>query len=221
MTTQLERTPATAAYYDDTPTVPFEIPPVVETTDGCAAGQHLNTVVGALVEEAKQSGLPQEDGMFLLGDINSKHLAFSQETITPENSPPIEVSRLVVVAPSDNLHYYYHCAKVSSGDHAAFDFSVHEEHVAGTKSARFVGSTDTDSPTELSSVATEISTKCAENLIDVVVIEKQEGRLTDEALHDIVTPLTSHEAVRRHPMRQFFSKAAMTLSNIIKPHAAA
>lgn len=222
MTTYLERTPATATYYDDTPTIPFEIPPVVETTDGCAAGQRLNMVVETLVKQAERSELPSDiDGTFILGDIDSEHLVFSQETITTENGAPIEVCRLEVVAPTDNLHYYYRCTKVSAGDHTAFDFKVHEENVAGTQNARFVGSTDAEQSSELSDVAAEISTQLAETLIDVVSTKNQEGSLSTEDLHDIVTPLTSPEVVPHHPLRRFFGKVAVALSSIRNPHAAA
>ena len=221
MTTYLERTPTMAADYDDTPTIPFEIPPVVETTDGCTAGQRLNTVVETLVKQAEQAELPSDTDGFILGNIDSEHLVFSQETITPENGPPIEVSRLEVAAPSDNLHYYYRCTKVSEGDHTAFEFKVHEENSAGTQNAGFVGSTDAENPAELSSVATELSTKFAEKLIDVVSTKNQEGSLSNEALHDIVAPLTSPDVVPHRPLRRFFGKVAVALSSIRNPHAAA
>lgn len=222
MTTYLERTPAAAAYYDDTPTVPFEIPTVVETTDGCTAGQRLNATVKALVEEARDSELPSDGDTFLLGDIHGQHIAFSQEIITPENGPTVEVSRLEVVAPLDNLHYYYHCAKVSAGSHAAFDFSVHEENDAGVQEARFVGSTDTEKPAELSGVAAELSTQLAETLIDVVSSQNQGGSLSTEALHEIVAPLTSSpEVAPQRSWQRIYGKAALFLSRFSSKHAAA
>lgn len=217
MTTYLERTPA--AYYDDTPTVPFEIPTVIETTDGCAAGQRLNAAVKALVEEAKESELPSDDGTFLLGDINGEHLTFSQETDTTRGIP-VEVSRLEVVAPADNLRFYYRCSEVSDGDKTVVDFTVHEEGtIGGQKSAQFIGTEGT----QLSGVAAEISTQLAVKLLDVANAQNLEGGLSNKTLHDIADPLTTPETTYHQTTHRWLGNTAISrlLSRFGSRHAAA
>ncbi len=219
MTMYLERTPTTATYYDDTPTVPFEIPSVVETTNGCAAGQRLNAAVKALVEEAKESELPSDDGTFLLGDINGEHLTFSQETDTTQGIP-VEVSRLEVIAPAENLRFYYRCSEASNGDKTVVDFTVHEENfVGGQKSAQFIG---TDGA-QLSGIAAKLSTQLAVKLLDVASTKNLEGDLSSKTLHDIADPLTSPEISGHQNTNRWLGNTAISrlLSRFGSRHAAA
>lgn len=227
MTTYLERTPHVASEYDDdTPTVPFEVqlPPVVETNDGCTTGQRFNTVVETLVEEAKNAELPKIDGTFLLGDLHGEHLAFSKETTTTTDGNPIKVCRLDITATAssqENLRYSYLCSEISKGDQTTVEFRVHEESVAGALNAGFVGTTDTEKPAEFSGTAAELSTQLAETLIDVVSTKNREGALSNEAFKDIVGPFYAPEVTQPRRWQRLQGKAALFLARISGKHAAA
>ncbi len=173
--------------------------PILETTDGCIAGQQFNNVVEALTAGAEQSGLsPDDDGLYLIGNLQGGHLFVGSE-VADTKEGTAKVNTLLVTDPKKSARFYLVSSERTVGHDNVVDLKVDEEIQGHAQSADFSGIHGD----KLSFDAAEILKQLAVSVVDVASIQNEQREISNATLAEVVASLTAPETSRADHRKGF------------------
>lgn len=184
----------------------------LETT-GPAVGHRINAFVETIAEAAELSGVPNDGGELIIGDLKNKdYMTVEHETLTTDDGVTTNINRINIVS-GDQKISYLGTEITGKSAHPFVQFSVHKEEdkIPNPTTAKFPGAgqdTTVELPVELVKAALDVVATTA-STGKLVVADEQE-----QALHDITAPFIEHgvgvAAENRSKLSRILSKIGLS-----------
>jgi len=190
--------------------------PILDTMDGCTAGQSINAAIGALNNAAEESSLQRDAsfGLYSISGSEGRYILFESGAGIKEGNPA-NISTLVVVVPLDNHSFYYSGSEVARGDKTTVEFTLDEEVKGFRQTVAFSGTKG-----DMSDKTARISQSFAQTFYDITKDQHQQGEpmITTPLLSEIKTSLASPELTRRKLSTKIFGGIVLKVNNFMAKH---